>query len=260
MGKSLSLTNQKQQNICTNPFGDPLHSPSPQKKAYMESGLSIVQVESEWVKVHSPHNTLQKKKTALPPLSSRPTFNFQSCLSLLYLAWANIGRGTKELSDVPYRVCKERPFGHWLTNGLAFNVWSTARQLEGWADTWTFSGLENFVCLPGVLLGLEVNGDGFWFPGMLVRVVVEQILFYSGQELEYIRIYFSLRFVLLFKRLPSKEKEFQSTGWVNNVNFGGMFPKSDIGKASLSQKLLLTVRDCTLLYNLLEIRISWWAI
>jgi hypothetical protein len=52
MGKSLSLTNQKQPNICTNPFGDPLRSPSPplppkQKKAYMESRLSIVQVESE---------------------------------------------------------------------------------------------------------------------------------------------------------------------------------------------------------------------
>ncbi len=62
--------------------------------------------------------TNEKNKKVLPPKEKswdtlkgciaepshwlHETFNFQNCLSPLYLAWANIGRGTKQMSDLPY--------------------------------------------------------------------------------------------------------------------------------------------------------------
>jgi len=75
-----------------------------------------------------------------------------------------------------------------------------------------FFGFGKFCLLARGVVGVGSQWGWILISGYVGSLVVEQILFYSGQELEYIRIYFSLRFVLLLKRLPSKEKEFLSTG------------------------------------------------
>jgi hypothetical protein len=90
------------------------------------------------------------------------------------------------------------------------------------------------------------------------------ILFYSGQELEYVRIYFSLRFFLLFNRLPSKEKEFQSTGPSEQWQLWRYVPVVrqpqgfSFREALVTSTWLYTIVQ--FFFNLLDIRISWWAI